>query len=310
MAEEKGQSEPIDNKILRDLNRRATVVQDAARGIPEALLTEYETAQRTIERALRDSNDNIRNAIARAETVSAKVENAYESQRKAFAFRKPTTEELTAILVGYPHLKVCGVRDFVLPFSRGQADAAFATELAVTAVTQGIVGWGDQSNPPPRIVNAGSGDGQTINGNLDLYWRASVPHNGIFAMRPNQGRPSFAVFGSHTVRGRGWRFSSNDARVEVHAWVIVYLDTEWLEARHAVISSDATRSENRTKSFGEWVNLPGRITFQAQAGQELGMEVRLYGETWANDEGLAEINIDTFGLPSNVIEDMNIDVVD
>jgi hypothetical protein len=134
-----------------------------------------------------------------------------------------------------------------------------------------------------------------INGNLDLYWRASIPHSGIFAMRPNQVRPSFPVFGSHKVSGRGWRFSSNDARVGIHAWVIVYLGIRWIEARHQVISSDATRSENRTRSFGRWVDLPGRITFQAEAGQELGMIVRLYGETWANDEGLAEINIDLSG---------------
>lgn len=40
------------------------------------------------------------------------------------------------------------------------------------------------------------------------------------------------------------------------------------------------------------------------------MIVRLYGETWANDEGLAEINIDLFGLPSNMTPDMNIDLVD
>lgn len=105
-------------------------------------------------------------------------------------------------------------------------------------------------------------------------------------------------------------FSSNDARVEVHAWVIVYLNTQWLASRHKVISSDATQSENRTKSFGTWVDLPGRMTFQAQAGQQLGMIVRLYGETWANDEGLSEINVDLFGLPSNLLEDMHIDVLD
>jgi len=51
MADQKGQSEPIDSKLLRDLNSRATAVQDAARGIPEAMLTEYETVQRPIARA-------------------------------------------------------------------------------------------------------------------------------------------------------------------------------------------------------------------------------------------------------------------
>ena len=160
------------------------------------------------------------------------------------------------------------------------------------------------------MTNTGSGDGQLINGNLDLYWRTTVPHDGIFAMQPTQNRSSFAVFGSHKVRGRGWYFSSNDARVEVHAWVIVYLDSQWLDARHVVVSTDATKSENRTRSFGRWVDLPGRITFQANAGQELGMIVRLYGETWANDEGLSEINVDLFGVPSNWLNDMHIDVLD
>ncbi len=310
MAKKNEKSEPVDQKILRNLNRRATAVQDAARGIPEQLLTEYEEAQRAIERALRNSSADIRKAIDGAETVSGKLLESDEEQRKAFAFHKPTSEEIISVLAGYPPSEVCGVRDFVLPFIRGQADQEFGTESPITTVRQGIVGWGDQSNPPPRMVNTGSESGQTLNGNLDLYWRVTIPHDGIFAVRPNQTRPSFPVFGSHTVRGRGWYFSSNDARVEVHAWVIVYLGGHWLEARHEVISSDATRSENRTRSFGAWVDLPGRVTFQAQEGQELGMIVRLYGQTWANDEGLAEININTFGLPSNMVEDMNIDVVD
>jgi|SRR5262245_16999643 len=72
MADQKGQSEPIDSKLLRDLNSRATAVQDAARGIPEAMLTEYETVQRPIARALRDSGKDIRNVIEHAESVSKK----------------------------------------------------------------------------------------------------------------------------------------------------------------------------------------------------------------------------------------------
>lgn len=80
MADQKGQSEPIDSKLLRELNSRAT-------------------------------------------------------------------------LVGYPRPQACGVRDFVLPFIRGQADSAFGAESPITAVRQGIVGWGRHSNPPPRIVN-------------------------------------------------------------------------------------------------------------------------------------------------------------
>jgi hypothetical protein len=208
MAAPKDQSAPgpVDKKILHDLNRRATAVQDAARGVPEALLTEYETAQRTIERALRDSSKDVREAVERAQAVSGKLAEADDEQREAFAFRKPTTEEIIAILTGRrpPDLCVCGVRDFTLPFIRGEADAAFGTESPVTTVRRGIVGWDDHSNPPPRIANIGTGNGRTINGNLDLYWRTRVPHDGIFAMRPNQERSSFPVFGNHLVRGRGW----------------------------------------------------------------------------------------------------------
>jgi hypothetical protein len=159
---------------LLDLNSRATVVQDAARGIPEAMLTEYESAQRAIERALRDSGKDIRSAIERAESVSRKAAEAYEAQRNALSFRKPTSEEVISRLIGYQRPQVCGVRDFVLPFIRGHADPAFDTESPITTVRQGIIGWGDHSDSPPQIVNTGSGNGQMINGNLDLYWRACL----------------------------------------------------------------------------------------------------------------------------------------
>lgn len=300
-----------DKKLMKEFEQRMTAAQDIQRGIPSSQITEVEAAQRRIGKALVAKD----NALAKAVKAATKADKASSDlieklgpQNVAIA---PLHESIKDILEQYNKCSCdCCIRDFELPFVNSAASPNFATESPVNYVAQGIVGWRVHSNPPPKMTNTGSGNGQIINGNLDLYWQTTVPHNGIFAMRPNQNRSSFAVFGSHKVRGRGWYFSGNDARVEVHAWVIVYLGTQWLDARHVVVSWDATKSENRTKSFGRWVDLPGRITFQANAGQQLGMIVRLYGETWANDEGLAEINIDLFGVPSNVLDDMDIDVLD
>lgn len=314
MTARRGSSEAFDDSRIRAFDASCAAAQDAARGVPAALLTEYETRQRAMERALREEIPALRTALEDARAVQKQMEAAHTEPERAVT-RAPTATELAAGIPEYagptgPVVPIfCGVRSFELPYVGGHADPEFGTELGANQVVQGLVGWGDHSNPPPAMVNSGSGNGQLINGNLDLYWEATVPHDGIFAVNPRAWRSSFPVFGSHRVRGRGWYFSSNDARVEVHAWVIVYLDGAWLDARHEVVSWDATKSENRTKSFGAWIDLPGRITFDAQGGQHLGMIVRLSGQTWANDEGLAEINVDTFGIPSNVMDDMDLQVM-
>jgi hypothetical protein len=310
MTNKTGRSGTIAKEVKVELERQVSQVQDAARGIPESFFTEYQAAQRAVDRAIQDSDKEVLKAVNETRKIRRKFEDSFDIKGKPVASNKPTSDEITSVLFGYSPYQFCGPRDFVLPFISGTADSDFNTESHVYDVSQGLVGWGDHSNQHPRIVNTGNGDGQVISGNLDLYWRTQVPHDGIFALRPNQGRSSFPIFGSHNVRGSGWYFSSDDARAEVHSWVIVYLDTQWITFGHWIISSDATRSENRTKNFGAWVNLPGRMTFEAQEGQELGMIVRLHCFTWANEEGLAEINIDKFGIPSNMIEDMNIDVID
>lgn len=305
------QEKKMDEKLMKDFQQRMIGIQDLARGLPEERVTEIETAARSIEKAFLESSPSVKKAIESAqETQDKAISDIEEIDRTYYRYRTEGEKIKGVLTTAAAKVCVCTPRNFVLPFINGVADPSFGTESPITNVEQGIVGWGDHSNPPPKISNTGSGNGQTINGNLNLCWRKTVPHDGIFAMRPNQGRTSFPVYGSHKVRGRGWWLSSNDSRVEVHAWVIVYLDFQWLYDSHNVVSWDATKSENRTKHFGKWIDLPGRITFQAQAGQKMGMTVLLYGYTWANDEGLAELNVSTFGLPSNWIQDMDIDVID
>lgn len=309
MKGETEMSEPIAKEVKVQLERKMTQVQDAARGIPESHFIEYQAAQRAVDRAIQNSSKEIQQAVRGIGEIRRKFEGAFETTEKQVASQKPTGEKLASVLYGGAPLDLCGSRNFELPFIHGTADEDFNTESPVTEVMSGIVGWGDHSNPHPRIVNMGEGDG-IITGNLDLYWRAQVPHDGIFALRPDQWKSSFPIYGRHTVSGSAWHVSSDAARAEVHSWVILYLDSQWLKFGHWVISSDAARSENRTRSFSAWIDLPGWTPFQARAGQELGMIVRLHCFTWASEECLAEILIDSFGLPSNAWWDMNLDVMD
>lgn len=302
-----------NEKWMKSFDQRIRAARDAARGIPEAHITEVESAARRVEKALLGSND----ALRRAAEEQWKLHDAANAENEKYVLTpvspQPLPSDIAQSLAGRFGTKCnceCTVRDFVLPFLGGRADPDFHTQPGVTTVQQGIVGWGDFAPPQPHLANTGAGSGQLINGNLDLYWSKPVPHDGIFALNPSQRRSEFFVFGSHRVRGQGWALSSNDSRVEVEAWVIVYLDGEWIDARHYPVSHDATRSENRTRNFSALLDLPGRIAFQAHSGQELGMIVRLFGSTWANDEGTADVWISSFGLPSNQLSDMDIDVLD
>jgi hypothetical protein len=303
-------------KWMKEFDKRMRAARDLARGIPESHITEIEAAARQAERALLSGNE----AFRKAAEVQLRLQKAANAENEKLArksiFPRPLATDIAKQLAGRFQVKcdcACCVRDFELLFAHGVADAVFQTQTSVTTVQHGLVGWSDFAPPQPHIANTGSSDGQWINGNLDLYWTTSVPHDGIFAFSPASsiwGERRLLVQGSHRVWGTGWPWSSNDARVEVEAWVIVYLDGEWLDARQYPVSSDATHSQYRTKYFGEWLDLPGRIVFQARAGQELGMIVRLYCGTWANDEGDADIWVSAFGLPSNMISDMDLIVTD
>jgi hypothetical protein len=312
----------IDPVLLKKFEARMGAVEDWKRGIPLAQITRAESTARRLHKESLEKTTDAKRTMELALSLRKEIEKTQADlippalkgitaeclfgEPATFSLREATLSETLRDLIRGGSW-VVQARNFTLPFEGGSSFGFDVDPTWIDGIHNGMAGWGEFSARPPRIVNTGSGDGMNMDGNLDLTWSIPVPHTGIFRL-PLGGRVLYE--GTHRVRGEGWAWSSNDARAEIQSWFILYLDDAWITSRNSVVSWDATKSENRTKSFSAWIDLPTDIYFEARAGQSLGLIARLEAHTWANSEGLSEVHIGRFGMTANAFTDLDYIVED
>ena len=192
-----------------------------------------------------------------------------------------------------------------LPFSYGNTSGVAGPVRGKRyGVVDGLLGW--KGNPiclwggcvDGTAFYVSNGGSASRYGSANLYFQyLTIPETGYYRIRSTTSK--LRVKGSTTVKGRGWAFSSIDARASVYVTMRADLDY-WTEVFYARprVAADATKSESRTKSFDTSLSLPQDVSFYAKRGQKLRFYVTADLSTWANGDGSAEIKIRRFGIPA------------
>jgi hypothetical protein len=175
----------------------------------------------------------------------------------------------------------------------------------LTDVRNGILGAVRLTDAEYTVNNPGTTDGKTrmpLNGQMHLTFTASIPTTGRYYVLLPAG--NLWVRGHTKVVGHGNATTSYDAKVWVDYYQLLYHEGDLLEIAGGGIHYDATRSESRTKYFNQDVVLePRYVVFQAAAGEQLVLSLRLELDTEANEDGVAVAVVDYFGFPANLETD-------
>jgi hypothetical protein len=207
-----------------------------------------------------------------------------------------------------------------MPFHRGTTSGFLDPDgdpVAAAGLNNGLVGWtGAWLDLPlgmgvrlPAMVHSNVSSGRRV-ASANLFWESvMIPVSGVY-MFDGIPAPAGWLNGSITVQGEGWVFSDNDASAEVNLEFWMYLDDSYYVEDLRLVESDATKSEERTRSFSHRFGTPDNIMVQAEAGQRLSCVCRISCPTWANDEGAAAVRIRDFGFIANLLQDVTLKLFD
>ena len=181
---------------------------------------------------------------------------------------------------------------------------------SITSVKQGLVGWSSLAGDLIQRTVTGKGKDNSAWVSLGLEWSGTIPEKGMWALRRNGPEPLF-MSGRHRVIASGWALSEYDAAVSVYGGMVVRVATAspddfWSASYGPIRSSDATRSEDREKSFYEELKLPSEVIINAPGEAYVGVTIFLNIDLWADpddENSLAFSEIGTFGIPANLMSD-------
>lgn len=153
-------------------------------------------------------------------------------------------------------------------------------------VHDGRYGWSHHSSP--NLAHSGSGTGTYTVGRLIFEWEATVAVGGDY----NFMAPHFFLDGDFYVN------DSDHADVDIAAEAFLTINGRVVDTVFIPINSS---------SYSGYF-LFDRFYFSASRGDTIGLVIQLTGKAWAESGGFAAIDIDTYGIIANTVDDADITV--
>jgi hypothetical protein len=167
-------------------------------------------------------------------------------------------------------------------------NSGFTGGDAPRVAQDGLVGWGSS-----RVVSFLNDSKGAQEASLQLEWSIRAPKSAIFELSLSEW---VYLQGSATVNGSGWFGTGIDSRLKITVDLVLEAGSGPPNvAYHADVYEDATKSENRRKTFDGSFQTPGKIYVQAKEGETVRMYLLLKLTSTANSEGSCSATINAFG---------------